>query len=432
MLKRILPLVTLVIIFSVRTFAGGFQINEHGAKAMAMGGAFVGLANDPSAAYFNPAGITQLEGTHFMAGATFIIPSSTFTSNGWGGNTSTDMESQIFYPINFYFTHQLSEKLFVGLSVNNPYGLGTKWAADWIGRYVAFESDMRTFFINPVVAYKVSDAFSIAIGGVFAYGDVTLSSKNFLAPGMDATTSLEGDGTAYGFTAGVLFKPNDEFQWGATYKSETKFDFEGTATTDPAAIPIQHPVYGTLQYTLPTGGIVAKFTTPWVFQFGMAIKTSEKFTLTADAQLTGWSSFDTLSVDFNEYNNNPLDPNSGLLKIREPKKYTNNYILRVGGEYQMSDCFALRGGILYDFQPSPDKYVEASLPDADDWGFSIGFGYDINPNMTLDFGYTYLLYPERSVDKSQVETGNPLDPGYFNGKYETSAHMIAIDLRYSL
>jgi len=306
---------------SGNAYSGGFQINEHGAKAMAMAGAFVGLADDASAAYFNPAGITQLEGTHIMAGTTFILPSSSFTSDGWGGNVTTDMEDALYYPINFYLTHQLNESLFVGLSVNNPYGLGTSWAGDWVGRYVAFESDMRTFFINPVLAYKVSDKLSISVGGVFVYGDVTLSSKTLLgvnpATGAttDATTTLEGDGTAFGFTAGVLFTPSDDLQWGIT---------------DPAMIQVQHPLYGVLDYPMPNGAIVAKFTTPWVLQFGFAYRATEKFTLTADAQLTGWSSFDTLAVDFSEYTNNPLDPTSGLLEIREPKEYSNNYIFRVG------------------------------------------------------------------------------------------------------
>ncbi|MFC2082112.1 OmpP1/FadL family transporter [Bacteroidota bacterium] len=432
MIKRLLPAIILVTIFSVNTFAGGFQINEHGAKAMAMGGAFVGLADDPSAAYFNPAGITQLEGTHIMGGATFIMPISTFTSQGWGGNVATDMETKIFYPINFYFTHQLTDDLFVGLSVNNPYGLGTFWAEDWIGRYVAYESEMRTFFINPVVAYKFSDELSIAVGGVFVYGDVTISNKTFLAPGLDATTDLEGDGTSMGFTAGILFKPNDDFQWGFTYKSETNIDFEGTAVTTPAAIPMEIPGMGTVQYTLPTGGIIAKFTTPWMAQFGLAANVTDKFKLTFDAQLTGWSSFDTLAVDFNEYLSNPLNPASGLLKLRDPKKYNNNYIFRLGGEYIASEDLAIRGGILYDFAPSPDKLVEASLPDADDWGFSAGIGYKLTPSLTLDLAYMFLLYPERSIGNSEVETGNPLDPGFFNGKYETTAHLFALDFTYSL
>jgi long-chain fatty acid transport protein len=61
-----------VILFAISkfTFAGGFQINEHSARAMGMAGAFTGLANDASAVYFNPAGITQLSGTNFLAGVT--------------------------------------------------------------------------------------------------------------------------------------------------------------------------------------------------------------------------------------------------------------------------------------------------------------------------------------------------------------------------
>ena len=59
--------VILILTISASTlFAGGFQLNEHNARAMALGGAFTALSNDPSAIYFNAAGLTQLSGTHTL------------------------------------------------------------------------------------------------------------------------------------------------------------------------------------------------------------------------------------------------------------------------------------------------------------------------------------------------------------------------------
>ncbi|TYB81177.1 MAG: hypothetical protein FXF54_14905 [Kosmotoga sp.] len=56
--KMLFLYVFTVLIVPTFVFANGFQINEQGAKALGMGGAFVAQADDPSALYFNPAGIT--------------------------------------------------------------------------------------------------------------------------------------------------------------------------------------------------------------------------------------------------------------------------------------------------------------------------------------------------------------------------------------
>jgi long-chain fatty acid transport protein len=136
-----------------------FQLIEQGARAMAMGGAFAGLANDPSALYFNPAGITQLRGTNFYLGTTLIMPLATYKAPGT--KVEYEQKSQTFTPINFYLTHSFSEKLAIGLSVNNQYGLGTKWNANWPGRYLAVNTEVKSFQGTLTVAYKLLDNLSI-------------------------------------------------------------------------------------------------------------------------------------------------------------------------------------------------------------------------------------------------------------------------------
>ncbi|MDP2036266.1 MAG: outer membrane protein transport protein, partial [Ignavibacteria bacterium] len=125
MYKKILLLIFLIL-FSNRTFGGGFQINEHGARAMGMSGAFTGLANDPSALFFNGAGITQLSGTRLMLGVTLISPTAGFRGPS-PSITEYKLKDQLFNPVTFYLTHQATDWLYFGISFNNQYGLGTKW-----------------------------------------------------------------------------------------------------------------------------------------------------------------------------------------------------------------------------------------------------------------------------------------------------------------
>jgi long-chain fatty acid transport protein len=124
--KKILFVTVFFIALINLALAGGFQINEQGAKALAMANAFTGVANNPSAIFFNPAGITQLHGTQFIAGLSVIAPATKFTGPS-PETTEWEMEKQVFTPFDVYVTHQFDENWYAGLSVNNQYGLGTKW-----------------------------------------------------------------------------------------------------------------------------------------------------------------------------------------------------------------------------------------------------------------------------------------------------------------
>ena len=428
MKKKILAIFFVCVLFSSNMYPGGFQINESGARAMAMAGAFTGLANDPSAVYFNPAGITQLDGTQFYAGATMIMPTSSFTgpSSTPYSNTKWDMEKQTFFPINFYVTQQITDRLSVGLGVNNQFGLGTKWDPNWVGSHLAVETSVKTFFFTPVVAFKVMPNFSVSVGATIATGSVKISSKinsaipSALAQYPEPLVTLDSKtATAIGFTAAFLYKPVKELQIGACYRSKSKFDLTGTATSDPASFI--HPVYHiTIAY--PNGDISAPLTTPQDLTVGIAFIPNDKLTITADYQWIGWSSYDKLMVTFSNYDLDPVTP--GVQNSESiPRNYQDTYILRVGTEYKLNNMVSLRAGVLYDHNPVQDAYVEPTLPDANRIGFNIGAGYNFTSKLKVDIAYMLLLFSDRSVTNSVFG---------FNGTYSNMAHLVALNFGYNL
>lgn len=408
-------IISIVFICSTNVFASGFQINEHGARAMAMAGAFTGVANDPSVLYYNPAGLTNLNGTHFMAGVTLIAPSATFEGPS-PSTTEWEMESQVFTPFNVYITHRLNEQWGIGLGVNNQYGLGTKWEEDWAGRYLAVDTEIRTFYFAPSIAFRPSEVFSIGVGLTYVLADVKIirNAPHPVDGQPDYQVSLEGDGNSLGFTAGVLVQPSDMVSLGLSYRSENSYDMEGDATSDPEGFT--HPLLGFIAF--PNGPITAPLTTPQNITFGIGLMPSEKLTLSADFQYVGWSSYDKLEVTFEEY------PTSDQPTVQStPREYENSFIVRAGAEYLMSDKFALRGGLLYDSNPVQDKYVEPTLPDADRFGINIGFGYNLANNLKLDVAYLLLLFSEREIDNSAFG---------FNGTYQNLAHLFGVNLSYGI
>lgn len=410
MYKKIIPLL-LITILSANIYGGGFQINEHGARAMAMAGAFAGLANDPSAMYFNPAGISQLKGTHVMGGLTLILPQSSFRGPS-PDITEYSLKEQTFNPINIYVTHQLNNDFTIGVSLNNQFGLGTQWDDNWVGRNLAIKTDFKTYFFNAAVAYKIQENLTVSAGFIYALGNVELSRGASFSPFTgSAKVTLKGDGHAIGFNAGVLYQVIPELSLGLSFRSQAKFDLSGDATAEGPAV---------VQALLPKGKISSTITTPMNITFGVAVKPVCNLTVTADFQYIGWSSYDKLAVDF-------ADPSyADLSSVRD---YENTFIIRAGLEYQVNDKLALRGGLLYDRNPVKDNLLDPTLPDANRIGFNAGFGFKFTENLSMDVAYFFLRFKERTITNSEINYTWGNSP--FNGTYNSFAHLIGFNLSYN-
>lgn len=407
-MKKLLTIALLALTHTLLN-AGGFQVNEHGSRAMGMGGAFIAVASDPSAIYFNPAGLTQLRGFNVMLGATFIAPRTTFRGPS-PSIAEHKMVRQIFYPINLYASYNLTNQLAVGFGLNNPFGLGTKWPEDWVGRFIATETRLRTFFFTPTVSYKITEGISVGWGLDFVYGQVLLKRKVDISPfAGEANVKLEGSGNGFGYRFGVLTKPFDNLSIGFSYRGDVNLKFDGTAETKGPA---------QLQGQLPQGDVKTEVTTPQNFNFGVAYRVMPKLLLAASLQYVTWSSYKDLKVDF-------VDPKYPDLST--PKNWFDSYIVRFGGEYNLLSNLDVRAGMLYDKNPIRDEYVDPTLPDSDRLGFTLGAGYKMQ-NITLDFSYMFLRVAERTITNSKVYyTGNTP----FNGTYNTTTHLFGFNVTYN-
>jgi len=403
----------LPLLISANLFAGGFQLNEHGARALGMGGAFTGVANDASAVYWNGAGISFLKGTNIVFGASFIAPSSKFRGVA-PDVTEYRGKNLLFYPVHFFGTTQLSDKFSVGLGFTTPFGLGTEWDENWVGKYLAVETSLQTFTVSPVISYRPIESLAISAGFVYSFANVKITRKNPLASYLssDAFVSLEGDDMfAYGFNAGLMFKPTKCISFGASYHSEVTYKFEGTATsTGPDQVAA----------SLPKGDITAELTTPQNIAGGIAVDLSSKLKLSADFQYVGWSSYDTLAVTFVETSTTSASP----------RMYDDSYIIRLGGSYKANDQLTVLGGIYYDKNPVSNEYLNPSLPESNRIGLSLGFEAHLFENMSIQGSYLFIRGQQLTVTDSKegYTTGN----SGFNGTYNTSANIFGLSFNLGL
>ena len=411
---KLVTFVFTLILLLGKAYAGGFQLNEHSAKAMAMGGAFTAVSDDPSALYFNGAGILQFDGTHFMLGTAMIAPMFSFRGVT-PAVTQYDAKKALFFPTHFYATHRINEDLAVGLAFNSPFGLGSEWDDNWVGKYLAIKTELQVFTISPVVAYKLMNNLFVSAGFVYSFANVTITQKTPQTPfAGDAFTTLEGkDNSAFGYNFGVMYKPVEGLSLGVSFHSQISYSFKGTATTTGAP---------QLAALLPNGDVTADLKTPYNLAFGIAYDVMPELKLSADLQLVGWSSYDTLKVDFS---------NPAYTDIASPRNYKNSYIIRFGADYKLLPELSVLGGIYFDKSPVDPQYVNPSLPEADRLGFSFGVNYKLTNSLQASAGYLFIRNKQLTVTDSQEHYTGVSSSG-FNGTYNAYANIVSLTLSYSL
>ncbi|KAA0247111.1 MAG: hypothetical protein EDM72_03235 [Chlorobiota bacterium] len=405
----------LIGLFAEVNLAGGFQINEHGAKAMGLGGAFTAIANDASAIYWNSAGMTQLSGTNFLLGSALIAPSSSFRGVSPAVDISR-MKSQAFFPSHLFITHSFTESFSAGLGLTTPFGLGTHWSNGWIGRYLALETELKTFWVPITFAYSPVENLSIGAGFIYSFADVLITRNNSQAPfAGDAYVELEGsDNFAYGYTFSLMYKPIKDFSIGASFRSEVEYEFEGTATVTGAEQLQEIDAF-------PGGDVTAKLTTPMNIVGGVAYQVIPQLRLSADFQWIAWSSYDSLNVDFV----NPEYEDS-----KSNRSYKDTYIIRFGAQYDISDKVSLLGGVYFDKMPVDPDYVSPTLPDSDRLGLSIGADAKIFDQFGISGSYLFIRAKELTVTNSkEIYT---VGDSPFNGTYNSSANLLSLSLYYHL
>ena len=399
------------------TFGSGFAINETDTRAVGMAGAFAAQANNPSAVYFNPAGIVQLEGTQLSTGFSLISPSATFTNAATGLNT--DLESTTFFIPNFFITHKLNDKCSIGLGAFSNFGLGTDWPDNWAGRYFVggTKAEVETLSLNPVIAFRPIERLSLSVGFIAQYLDINLENKLSAAPVPipDGSLKLEKNKDwDHGYNLGLLFWITDELRFGASYRSRIQHKIDdGDVTISGFTAP--------LNALNDTTTASANLELPAVAYFALAW-TRGPWTLEFDYHWTEWSSYDKLRVDF-------ATPVLGGKTFTESDKLWDDVAAyRFGVEYQINELFDVRGGVIFDESPIPDETLDPMLPSGDRWLYCIGGSWHYK-NFSLDVAYNYLDDDDRNSKTSKADdTSNATLPGIYS---DVDAHIFMLNVSYA-
>ncbi len=477
-LGRLLPaLVVNLALGAADVRAQGFQVNEHGTCAQGRAGTGVAKScGDGSAIWFNPALLAGVRGWTVSFGTTLIATTGGFTDDFTGRTTDLD-NSPIPVPF-FYATYGITEKLTAGFGLYVPYGLGTQWPLDtalsaaeleasgaFAGRFLGYDNDLRSIYLQPTVAYRVADWINVGAGLTYVVGSVGLTQRadlsGFAVPGGGGSTfaslgipprtdfanaNLDASGaTGIGGHFGVSIEPLEGLRIGARYMTQVTLDYDGQVTFDPVptgiTLPPQNPIALVTPGLDPTqplpldlvlfsanlftdGQPLADSTgatsipMPQQFTLGVAYDVSPRLTLLGDWQWVNWSVFDTLTIDFA----NDATPDLTLVQ-----NYRNTSALRFGAEYVLNPNWTLRGGYLWHQGASPPETVTPLLPEGKRNEFTGGVGINISPMLRLDLAYQYIAQQKRRGRVVEYPVGTPPDVvinSLNSGLYEFDGHLL--------
>lgn len=399
--------------------AGGFELYEFGAAASGMSGAVVARPWDASTIFYNPAGIAFLkDGSHFYGGVTFITATNKYTGADpvYAGEEHKSVD-KLHYPIGFYYSHQFSDRIYAGIGITNPFGLGLEWEESFPGRFISYNVDLKSFYISPVFAYKVTENLSLSAGADIVFGTLILQSyvKNFddeTSQGLEiAKSSIEGTtGPAFGFTASAMYHA-ENFGIGFLYRHSVKNKMENADATFEIL-----PTYAQLAAAqlLTDQKVSSSLTFPNFFCVGLYYKFLDNFGAEFDFMWYNWSVYDKLVMEFET-----------LPTTEVPNNYENSIQLRLGVHYDIAESWQLRAGYIYDQSPQPVESISPLLPDNDRNNFSLGVGY-LSGNWKFDAGYMMVDFGERST----VENGQGKNHDKFDGTYSGLAHLLFFSFGY--
>ncbi|MBX8522438.1 outer membrane protein transport protein [Pseudomonas cichorii] len=420
MLKTSLGLTAALV--STQLLAGGFARTEQSISGMGIGQAGrASAAEDASTIYGNPAGMARLEGRQITAGVAFIDASTDIShvSGRSSGSNDGDMVPFSSVPFGFY-TQQLDEHWAFGFGVYAPFGLSTDYENGFQGRMFASKSDIKVVTLQPTISYAFNDRLSIGFGPTLNRIAGTLESDITLSPAIpDTHVKVKGDDTALGFNVGVLFNATDTTRVGLTYHSKVdyKLDCHTQVATGAGTPPL---LLASNRYDC-----TLKVTTPESYDFSVTQELSDAWTLYASATWTGWSRLQDLSL-----RNQPISAAQGgslasalTGSIQEGLNWHDTWAYAIGTAYRLNPQWVLRTGLMFDQSPTSNTNRSPRTPTGDRRIFSLGVGYNVTPQLTIDLAYSYLR--EESVDVSRA---NAL--GSYSATYQSDASLFGVGATY--
>jgi long-chain fatty acid transport protein len=438
--------------------ASGFQLQEQNASGL--GVAFAGsaaVAEDASTIFWNPAGMAFLpKGKMQVVGALNAVRTSAKFSNDGSSNPAGiyntggdggDAGSWAYIP-SLYFAMPINDQISVGIGLGAPFGLATEYDDEWVGRFRAIKSEVKTMNINPSISFKPNDTWAFGLGfsaqklegtftnnvnasGALCAGGFPplLCAPNAPLSDLEAYGKIEGDDWGWGYNLGAIFQPSATTRVGLSYRSAIKLNVTGDVKFDRPAtgIPAANTALATRMYN---GNVEADIKLPDTAILSVWQRLNDRWEMMGDIAWTGWAKIPYLTF----VRTDGQDDGKTLSSTHE--NWRNTWRVALGAAYQYSDQWKFRAGAAYDQAPvDSTEFRTPRLPDNNRTWLALGAQYKPTKDLALDAGYSYIWVEDSNINDSggmqATQAGNIAAYGALKGSYNNNVQIIAVQATYS-
>lgn len=404
--------------------AAAFQLNEHSASGL--GRAYAGeaaIADNAAVLARNPAAMTTFDKMAVSVSGTYIkpdvdvegqtsgnltLPTGTSVPNYFNRSASeSNIAPAAFVPAS-YFIQPLNDQWAWGIGLFSNYGLSTEYEKNFAAGSGAGDTELLTLNINPNIAYRINEQFSIGAGINAVYAEAELNRyAGVLAPVLSQKTGkvhsadtkiagLKGDTWGFGWNVGALYEVNNDHRFALTYRSQVDLSFDGDFNGTSSNYKT---VDGNLKLDLPAQA-----------EFAGYHRLNQQFAVHYSVNWTDWSAFQELKATSNQC--------AGGVCLQKDEKFKDSTRYSIGGTWYINPAWEARLGFAYDNSPIEPEYRSLSIPDSDRVWYSAGATYHINPDMSVDFGMAYLDGKEVDVNEGLVTHSGTVN----NPRWQGTSH----------
>ena len=371
--------------------AGGLYLYEMGTEDLGLAGAgSAARAQDAATVATNPAGMTRLDGNQLTIGIQALY-----------GDLSYDLDNPALQgPGNVigwlpaasaFYSHSITDDLKLGFALFGNFGLALDYGDDWAGRFLVKETTMMGLTLQPSLAYRISEKWSLGGGLGINYGIFKLTRDRLLT---GEEIKLDDTDVAFNAKLGVLFEPGNRVRLGLMWASKVKYVFDVEAQGNLA-------VSG-MPWTLP---ITASVSAPQQIMFSVVTDVSERWSLLGNVGWQQWSDFSNLEVRVGD---TILSPGLDL---------QDTWHGALGAQFKATAATRLNFGFAYDTSMYNDQNkASLTMPAGAAWRFGAGVQHQLTEKSSVGTAFQYLLSEDVVVSEPQALSGAYRDPKmYFIG-----------------